>query len=204
MPGKGDWNMADNIKIDVSNLQSSHAVNEPLLEKVLSQTMREAGVSGTLSVAVVDSEEITELNRRFLGRAQPTDVLSFPMQDGASDLFGEIVICSDIAAKEAADRNISFDAELTLYAVHGLLHLLGYDDEMPQQRERMHRREREILALVGAGMRNREIAAKLFISKHTVKAHLRNILEKLRLHSRQEATVLAIEEGLPTQAGKHR
>lgn len=141
--------MADNIKVDITNLQASHAVNEPLLEEALSLTMREAGVGGTLSVAVVDTEEITELNRRFLGRAQPTDVLSFPMQDGASDLFGEIVICSDIAAKEAASRNISFDAELTLYAVHGLLHLLGYDDEMPEQQERMHKREREILAVFG-------------------------------------------------------
>ncbi len=141
--------MAKRAKIEITNLQMAHSVNRPLLRKVLSHTMREAGVSGTLSVAVVDSEEITELNRRFLGREEPTDVLSFPLQDEASDVFGEVVVCAEIAGQEAAEWGIGFDAELALYALHGLLHLLGYDDQTAEQRSRMQKREREILSGFG-------------------------------------------------------
>lgn len=141
------------LKVDITNLQSASKINRPLLRKVLTGTMREAGVEGTLSLAVVDTDEITELNRRFLGRAQPTDVLSFPLKDDNSDLFGEVVICADIAAREASERGIEFDTELTLYALHGLLHLLGYDDETDQLREQMQKREQEILSQFGISIR---------------------------------------------------
>jgi rRNA maturation RNase YbeY len=141
--------MKKTIKIEITNLQSNHKVNRNLLRRVLTHTMQEAGAAGALSLAVVDSEEITELNRRFLGHAHPTDVLSFPLQDEASDLFGEVVVCADIAAHEAGERSISFDAELVLYAVHGLLHLLDYDDQTQEQREQMRKREREILDQFG-------------------------------------------------------
>lgn len=137
--------MSKTVKIEIANRQSQHRIKSALLRKVLTHTMREAGISGTLSVAVVDSDEIAELNRRFLGRAEPTDVLSFPMRDETSDLFGEVVVCADIATEEAGKRKISFDAELTLYALHGLLHLLGCDDKTAAQRKKMRMREREIL-----------------------------------------------------------
>ena len=141
--------MAAKVRIEIADLQSVYPVNRALLRRVLTHTMKEAGTGGTLSVAVVDTEEITELNRRFLGRAEPTDVLSFPMQDETSDLFGEVVVCADIAGEKATELGIGFDAELSLYAVHGLLHLLGYDDGTEGQRARMRKREREILGQFG-------------------------------------------------------
>ena len=144
--------MGEKIKIEITNLQKVHDINRALLRKVLSQVMREAGETGSLSLAVVDEEEITELNRRFLGRAEPTDVLSFPMRDEDSDMFGEVVVCAEIAGKEALRRSIGFDAELALYALHGLLHLLGYDDRTPEQRSRMEKREQEILKNFGLKM----------------------------------------------------
>jgi probable rRNA maturation factor len=141
--------MAGPLKIEIANLQSAQKVNRALMRKVLLSAMKEAGVSGTLSVAVVDTVEITELNRRFLGRAEATDVLSFPIEDERSDSFGEVVVCADIAAARAARRNANFDAELTLYALHGLLHLTGYDDKTPAQRSRMRKKEREVLSRFG-------------------------------------------------------
>jgi probable rRNA maturation factor len=142
--------MKPKAKVEIVNLQSTHSVNRALLRRVLLQTMKEAEASGTLSLAVVDEEEMTELNRRFLGREEPTDVLSFPMQDeDESDMFGEIVICADVAAREAEARKTPYDAELALYAIHGLLHLLGYNDGTPAQRKRMREREREILTRFG-------------------------------------------------------
>jgi len=141
--------LEDRIKIEIANRQDAHKINRPLLRRVLSHTMRGAGLSGTLSLAVVDEARMAELNRRYLGRLEPTDVLSFPLQDETSGPLGEIVVCADTAAKESARRRRSFDAELALYAVHGLLHLAGYDDTTEEQRTRMRRREREILSKFG-------------------------------------------------------
>jgi len=137
-------------KVEIVDLQSDHGVNRVLLRKILLHTMKDAKVGGTLSLAVVDEEEMTELNRRFLGRAEPTDVLSFPMQDeDESGMFGEVVVCADVAAREAGRRRIAYDAELALYALHGLLHLIGYDDRTTAQRESIRKRENEILAAFG-------------------------------------------------------
>jgi probable rRNA maturation factor len=142
--------MKRKTKVEIADLQSAHGVNRALLRKILLHTMKDADAGGTLSLAVVDEEEMTELNRRFLGRKEPTDVLSFPMQDeDESDMFGEIVVCADVAAREAAARKTPYDTELALYALHGLLHLLGYDDGTPAQRKRMRQREREIMAEFG-------------------------------------------------------
>jgi probable rRNA maturation factor len=141
-------------KVDIVDLQSDHGVNRTLLRRMLLHTMKEAKVEGTLSLAIVDEEEMTELNRRFLGRREPTDVLSFPMRDeDESGMFGEVVVCADVAAREAGRRRLAYDTELALYALHGLLHLLGYDDRTAPQRERMGKRENEILAAFGLAAR---------------------------------------------------
>jgi two-component system NarL family response regulator len=71
------------------------------------------------------------------------------------------------------------------------------DDERQQvPTPRLTEREMEVLKLVAKGMNNRDIAKKLFISENTVKNHIRNILEKLQLHSRMEAVVYAVREKL--------
>jgi probable rRNA maturation factor len=97
-------------KVDIVDLQSDHGVNRTLLRRMLLHTMKEAKVEGTLSLAIVDEEEMTELNRRFLGRREPTDVLSFPMRDeDESGMFGEVVVCADVAAREAGRRRLAYD-----------------------------------------------------------------------------------------------
>lgn len=133
--------------IDIVNLQRRHRVNRILLRKVLTRAMRECGLNGTLSVAVVGPDAIAALNRRFLSRDGLTDVLSFPVKDARSGILGEIAICADAASAEASRRGVSFDSELALYAVHGLLHLAGYDDGTPGERARMRARERGIMDL---------------------------------------------------------
>ena len=106
-----------------------------------------------LSVAVVDDARMAELHEKYLGKAGPTDCLSFNLGEDnrAESLEGEIVVSAETARREARARRISTEAELTLYVVHGLLHLLGYDDQAPEQAARMHRTEDEILASLGLG-----------------------------------------------------
>lgn len=94
-------------------------------------------------VALVDDTTMAELHERFLGKSGPTDVLSFP--------HGEIVVSADTAHREATARGIPPLHELVLYAVHGALHLAGYDDRSPRQASRMRAAERKILNELGYG-----------------------------------------------------
>ena len=101
-----------------------------------------------LSFVVVDDVRMAELHARYAGVTGPTDVLSFPL--GADPvLLGEVVISVDTARREAAARGHSAYDELLLYAVHGVMHLVGHDDHDPADRRRMRSAERRALAALG-------------------------------------------------------
>ena len=95
---------------------------------------------------MVDTREITALNRRYLRHRGATDVLSFDLS-GASraGVIAQIVVCGDAAAREAAARGCGKQQELMLYVVHGLLHLLGYEDTTARGAARMRARQEELL-----------------------------------------------------------
>jgi probable rRNA maturation factor len=98
-----------------------------------------------LSIALVDDREIARLHGEFLDDPTPTDVMSFPLEDDADGLLGEVVVSTDTAAREAKKRGLTFDREVLLYVVHGILHLLGYDDHAAEDRKKMHARQEELL-----------------------------------------------------------
>lgn len=90
-----------------------------------------------LSVLIVDDIEMTELNRNYLGRDRPTNVIAFPMQEGAFSqinpgLLGDVVISSDTAYRESREGGIDFETRFLELLVHGILHLLGYDHEQSE------------------------------------------------------------------------
>ena len=107
----------------------------------------------TLSVAVVDDATMSDLHERFLGVAGPTDVLTFELDRDAADRVseGEVVICLGEAARQAAALGHAVEDELLLYALHGLLHLSGYDDRDECAYRRMHAKEDEVLDALGVG-----------------------------------------------------
>ena len=97
-----------------------------------------------LSVAFVGDEEIRDLNRRYRARDEPTDVLSFPVDErlpSGPRLLGDVIISVEKAARQARQRRRTFDDELEVLLIHGILHNLGYDHE------RSHEDEREMRAL---------------------------------------------------------
>ncbi len=100
-----------------------------------------------LSVLLVTAGHIKQLNRRFAGNAYSTDVLAFPMEEeeDGSRLLGDVVICPQVAAKNAAGANHSLARELDIVLVHGTLHLLGYDHQGMEDRAEMERRLRDVL-----------------------------------------------------------
>jgi probable rRNA maturation factor len=85
-----------------------------------------------LSVALVGNTEIRKLNAQFRKKDYPTDVLSFPAQDGVptvARLLGDVVISVDKAKQQAQERKRTLDEEMITLMIHGVLHLLGYDHE---------------------------------------------------------------------------
>lgn len=104
-----------------------------------------------LSILIVDNAGIQQINREFLQRDRPTNVISFAMQEGLGagvqpQLLGDVVISAERAAGDAAAARIPFEHELWFLLVHGILHLLGYDHERGSaaQAQEMEQREREI------------------------------------------------------------
>ena len=112
---------------------------------------------GELSVLLTDDQHMAQLNRRFLRREGPTNVLAFPMSNGhASDddfgMLGDIVLSVDTAINES--RALDEPLEETIYRLllHGLLHLLGFDHERsPEEARRMEKEEARLLRLMKEG-----------------------------------------------------
>ena len=106
-----------------------------------------------LSVALVNDSRMSELHEQFLKIAGPTDVLTFELDHDAKGQCssGEVVVCVPEAERQAAERGIDVSDEVLLYALHGLLHLSGYDDKTDAAYRAMHRREDEILQQLGVG-----------------------------------------------------
>ncbi len=88
-----------------------------------------------LSISLVGAEEMAELHRRYLDDPEPTDVLSFTMDE--EGLLGDVVICPAVAA----EQNPDVGTELRLLLVHGILHLLGYDHDQDEERRAMWARQ---------------------------------------------------------------
>ena len=129
----------------LANEQDALVVDEGRLRSEFSTIAAAAGWEGELSIALIMDDEMQELNRRFLEHDCPTDVLAFPMEDGE----GEIVVSAERAVAVAAERGVDPLSELMLYLVHGLLHLLGYDDHEPEPARRMHALSLKLLREVG-------------------------------------------------------
>jgi probable rRNA maturation factor len=110
-----------------------------------------------LAVMLTDDAGIRTLNRNWRGIDKPTNVLSFPAlqpagdgsPDGASRMLGDIAIAFETTRREADDEQTLFDHHLSHLAVHGFLHLLGYDHEKDDDAEAMETLETEILAQLG-------------------------------------------------------
>ena len=107
--------------------------------------------SARISVIGVSDKQMARLNEGHLRHRGATDVLTFDLSTVPAEVDGEIVLSLDRARREAVRRGHAVSSEAALYAVHGVLHLLGYDDHEPRHAERMHRMEDEVLSRLGLG-----------------------------------------------------
>ncbi|HUR22363.1 MAG TPA: rRNA maturation RNase YbeY [Acidimicrobiales bacterium] len=159
------------VEVFAADEQSDQAV-DPMRWLALARGVLEAeGVKGDaeLSLVFVDENAIADLNRRFAGEDGPTDVLSFSFEDEPAPsgrhpdrrgngpnwtpadaelpvLLGDVYVCPTVAARNAAEHAGTYEDELALLVVHGILHLLGRDHVVEAEAEAMERREQELLA----------------------------------------------------------
>ena len=146
-------------KIEITDLQDHVHLDKKLILQVIRRAMKEEGrTARRLSVVLTDNRHIRDINRQYVGNDCCTDVVSFPLEDldwpggGANGgLNGEIIASAELALEQARARDLDPRAELLLYLVHGLLHLIGYGDRTPAEAKRMHEREDELLEQFGFG-----------------------------------------------------
>ena len=154
------------FEIDISNSSGHTDVDHEHLRTALVHALEVEGVtSAVLSVSLVNNPTIHQLNREHLNHDYPTDVISFQLDWNSPEhrapplspekravdasIEGEIVVSVDYAASMAAEFGWSVQNELTLYAVHGMLHICGYDDLTSGEKEIMRSRERAVLKGLG-------------------------------------------------------
>jgi len=134
------------IEVEVSNRQTALEVDAAELCAIAEGILREEGiVSGEISIAVVDDPQIHTLNRQYLDHDYETDVLSFVLSHEQDHLIGEVIISADTAIGRCREFDWSPRQELTLYMIHGCLHLVGYRDKSDADQRVMRERENHYL-----------------------------------------------------------
>ncbi len=139
------------MKIDICDLQDETKIDRRLIRnytKKILQILDENSVE--VSICFTDDGWIQKLNNTYRHVDMPTDVLAFPMRgcEGLpkeTNILGDVVISLQTAKNQAKKRNKDLNSEILLYLVHGILHLLGYNDSTAKERLRMRRKQKEIL-----------------------------------------------------------
>jgi probable rRNA maturation factor len=108
-----------------------------------------AGRRGVVAVLLTDDAAVADLNARFRGKDQPTNVLSFPAPANPEGLLGDIALAYETCAREAVEQGKTLAAHLQHLVAHGVLHLVGYEHDVDADAEIMEALERRILAALG-------------------------------------------------------
>ena len=140
------------LLLEILDEQDELAIDLEKVRDVCERILADGKIySGRINVVLVDSNTIQQYNRDFLQHDYPTDTISFPIEDRRDEghLEGEVLVCTEIAKERAKEFGWSAEEELLLYIIHGMLHLTGFDDGLPEQQAMMQEKEREYLAMLG-------------------------------------------------------
>lgn len=128
------------VKIEIINSSSRSNLPKIEIKRKLENAISKEGVnSGNVVVIYVDDDYITRLNRKYLNHNYATDVLSFLLDENILD--GEIYISVETATRQAAEYKVKIKTEIERLAIHGALHLIGYNDDTPEAKDNMTRLE---------------------------------------------------------------
>ena len=126
------------------------------LEELLQNVCKEEKLdSGEFNIIIVDSKKIQEINKEYRNIDKETDVISFALEDDKTyniddyRMLGDIYICIEKVRSQAEEYGHSFKRELSFLAIHGLLHLLGYDHMNSEEEKEMFTKQEEVLSKYG-------------------------------------------------------
>jgi probable rRNA maturation factor len=143
-------------ELSVSKEPRARKVDLRLLQRATKRALTLLDVDYVLGIRVVGSREMARVNEAYLSHTGPTDVITFHYQKAAvrssaadsqdkRQIYGDILICSDVAEQQAAEFRTSVAHELVRYSVHGVLHLLGFDDRTAAARAKMKKLEDKLM-----------------------------------------------------------
>jgi probable rRNA maturation factor len=133
------------VKITIRNLQKKIPVNPKRIKRAILNLLSAEGapLTGEITVCFVTDREIKKLNKRFMRKNSPTDVLSFDLSGENSVIMADIAVSADTAMRNARVYRTTPEKEALIYVVHGVLHALGYNDSTKRDIEIMRRKESE-------------------------------------------------------------
>lgn len=138
--------------ITIENRQKKINIDKMRVRNILRKLLAITGCTDKeISIVFVNDSMITELNRLYLGRNHPTNVLSFAISEGAFGdlnpfLLGDVIVSVERALADALSAGLPFEDELDFLMIHGILHLIGYDHEnvSAKEKRRMHEKEKDL------------------------------------------------------------
>jgi probable rRNA maturation factor len=134
--------------IDVQDIQDSLAIDPDIMEKNADRVLKLLGKKESeLSLVLCDDRYIRRLNKQYLGKDRPTNVISFPQQEGeciSGSHLGDIVISVQRASSEACKSGITLEERLLQLVVHGICHLCGYNHEDVSADKAFHMEKKEL------------------------------------------------------------
>jgi probable rRNA maturation factor len=144
------------MKVQIENQQKRIKIDKRKIRVKVTQLLKLTGcVNKEISITLVDDEAIQRINKQYLSKDRPTNVISFSLQEGEfgginPEMLGDVVISVDTAIRDADKGNLSFDEEIFFLIIHGLLHLLGYNHVNTSKANtlKMKQKERELFRLL--------------------------------------------------------
>jgi len=144
------------MELLIDNRQAKVNIEESIyntIEKVIVQCLEQENksLSCEISLSIVDDDEIQELNKNYRGKDNPTDVLSFPMEDDINInsvdnyILGDIVISAETALKQAKEYEHSLEREIAYLVAHSMFHLMGYDHMEEIEKKKMRKKEKSVM-----------------------------------------------------------
>ena len=140
------------MKLQIDNNQNKIKINKRKIRSTVLKILKILDCANKeISLSFVDDEKIKKLNKQYLGKDKPTNVISFPLQEGEysdinPNIIGDIVISTETAQRDALRGNLTISQEIDFLIIHGILHLLGYNHENTTRKERtkMHQKENDL------------------------------------------------------------
>lgn len=138
------------MNVDVINTQKAIRLSFPKVRSLVQAIIEHEGIQcDEVALHFVNTKAICDLHERFFGDPSPTDCISFPMgEEEGLYMLGDVFVCPETALEYSKRHKTDPYEEVALYIVHGLLHLMGYDDISKEDRAVMRAKEKRLLAML--------------------------------------------------------